>query len=376
MIANTRINQWRSCARGFLLEHWWYLFTIMSSRKIQRLGIAPPVIERLHRHGVFSCQDLLSKTRLELLKMTGVTNSQLTNILLVASRACLPRQTTALSMYDAAGREECPAFFKTSLGQLDQVLHGGLPAGTISEIAGPPGCGKTQFCIMLSVLATLPAAMGGLDGAVAYIDTESAFSAERLVEVARCRFPVHFSCDEAYIALTSRIHVYQESTCCSLLARLQNLEEDLITKGIRLIVLDSVASLVRKEFDSSLRGNLIERTNLLSKQAAILKYLAEAFSIPVVVTNQITTRLRAQHSACQGSTDEAGTLDGGADSGVGGSYVMAALGNTWSHNVNTRLILQYLDETRREVLTAKSPIAPFISLVYTIQDRGIVLEGC
>lgn len=47
------------------------------------------------------------------------------------------------------------------------------------QITSPPGCGKTQFCIMLSVLATLPVSMGGLDGTVIYIDTESAFSAER-----------------------------------------------------------------------------------------------------------------------------------------------------------------------------------------------------
>jgi RAD51-like protein 1 len=32
---------------------------------------------------------------------------------------------------------------------------------------------------MLSVLATLPTNMSGLDGHVMYIDTESAFSAER-----------------------------------------------------------------------------------------------------------------------------------------------------------------------------------------------------
>ena len=30
-------------------------------------------------------------------------------------------------------------------------------------------------------------------------------------------------------------------------------------------------------------------------------------------------------------------------------YVTAALGNTWSHSVNTRLIVQYLDGGRREV---------------------------
>ncbi|XP_038074847.1 DNA repair protein RAD51 homolog 2-like [Patiria miniata] len=259
----------------------------MALRKIQRLGIEPPIVERLNKHGIFTCQDLLSKTKLELLRMTGMTDSRLTAILLVASRACVPRQTTALCMYDRAGSEELPAFFRTSLTQLDHVLHGGLPVGTISEIAGPPGCGKTQFCIMLSVLATLPVAMGGLDGAVAYIDTESAFSAERLVEVARCRFPNHFSQDEAFVALTSRVHVYLESTCRSLLARLQNFEEDLITKGIRLVILDSVASLVRKEFDSSLQGNMVERTNLLSKQAAILKYLAESFSIPTFQNSKL-----------------------------------------------------------------------------------------
>jgi len=47
------------------------------------------------------------------------------------------------------------------------------------QIAGPAGCGKTQFCIMLSVLATLPQDKGGLDANVIYIDTEAAFSATR-----------------------------------------------------------------------------------------------------------------------------------------------------------------------------------------------------
>lgn len=47
------------------------------------------------------------------------------------------------------------------------------------QIAGPAGCGKTQFCIMLSVLATLPQDKGGMDASVIYIDTEAAFSATR-----------------------------------------------------------------------------------------------------------------------------------------------------------------------------------------------------
>lgn len=50
---------------------------------------------------------------------------------------------------------------------------------SIFQVTGPSGCGKSQVCMMLSVLATLPKCMGGLDSGVIYIDTESAFSAER-----------------------------------------------------------------------------------------------------------------------------------------------------------------------------------------------------
>ena len=53
--------------------------------------------------------------------------------------------------------------------------------------------------------------------------------------------------------------------------RLKSLEEDIISNKVKLVVLDSVASLVRKEFDGRLSANLKERTSLLSKEAAVLK---------------------------------------------------------------------------------------------------------
>lgn len=59
------------------------------------------------------------------------------------------------------------------------------------------------------------------------------------------------------------------------------MEEEIISKNVKLIIVDSVASVIRKEFDTKRQGNLKERSNLLSKEASILKYLAEEFSIPV-----------------------------------------------------------------------------------------------
>lgn len=54
-----------------------------------------------------------------------------------------------------------------------------LPTLLFFQLAGPPGCGKTQLCVTLSVMTALPAAQGGCGLGVVYIDTEATFSAER-----------------------------------------------------------------------------------------------------------------------------------------------------------------------------------------------------
>ncbi|XP_056021059.1 DNA repair protein RAD51 homolog 2-like isoform X2 [Ostrea edulis] len=237
--------------------------------------------------------------------------------------------------------------------------------GTVTEIAGPSGCGKTQFCIMLSVQATLPRHRGGLDGNVLFIDTESAFSAERLLEVAQSKCPDLHSTEEELCNMAQRVLVDNHQTCSSLLKKLETLEEEVITHKIRLIIVDSIASLVRKEFSSSAGSNLIHRTNFLSRQAALLKNIAELFSIPVIVTNQITTRFGRQ----------AAEQDEELPTEFSEGYVTVALGNTWSHNVNTRLILQYLNDDKRQVMVAKSPVAPFTAFNYTIQKDGIIQDA-
>lgn len=66
-----------------------------------------------------------------------------------------------------------------------------------------------------------------------------------------------------------------------MLHRLERLEEDIIACRVGLLILDSVASVVRKEFDTSLPGNLTHRSNLLGQEAAVLKYLSQEFCIPV-----------------------------------------------------------------------------------------------
>lgn len=111
--------------------------------------------------------------------MTGLSYRGVHELVYVVSRACAPQMQTAYGIKTQRSVALSPAFLSTTLSALDEALHGGVACGSLTEITGPPGCGKTQFCIMMSILATLPTNMGGLEGAVVYIDTESAFSAER-----------------------------------------------------------------------------------------------------------------------------------------------------------------------------------------------------
>ena len=63
--------------------------------------------------------------------------------------------------------------------------------------------------------------------------------------------------------------------------RLQKLEEHIIACNAKLVIVDSIASVVRKEYDSAINRNMAERSSFLVRVAALLKYTAEAFSIPV-----------------------------------------------------------------------------------------------
>lgn len=227
---------------------------------------------------------------------------------------------------------------------------------SLLQVVGPSGCGKTQFCTMMAVQAAFPLANGGLDKRVLYIDTEGAFSAERLLQVAKSRCSAIAPDNLDFLAETlDRVSVVVESSCDSLLKRLKGLEETIIKTEIGLVIVDSIASLIRKEFDAHSSN---ERSDLLAVEAALLKYIAESFSIPVLVTNQVTTKLED------------------LDAPDGGSFVTAALGNTWSHSVNTRLLLEYLPASQERMVTImKSPLSAKSQSPFAITEHGLVSTG-
>lgn len=93
----------------------------------------------------------------------------------------------------------------------------------------------------------------------------------RLVEMAKARYVGHFSSAENLLQLASSVHVFSETTCDGLSKRLETLDEVVVSRNIGLVVVDSIASLVRKEFDTRSSKGVAERASLLTKQASRLK---------------------------------------------------------------------------------------------------------
>ncbi|CAL1270213.1 unnamed protein product [Larinioides sclopetarius] len=149
---------------------------------------------------------------------------------------------------------------------------------------------------------------------------------------------------------------------------------------------------MRKEFGTDGIDSVMERNKILMEQAAVLKDLAQTYNIVVFLTNQIVSHLVEINSIIPDDSpdDEEANIDynfqdlGGAAppapvqkklklQGVDADHVIPALGNTWSHCVNTRLVAQFLDSTVRQLTIVKSPLAPNAAVRYVINESGIVL---
>ena len=103
--------------------------------------------------------------------------------------------------------------------------------------------------------------------------------------MAKARHSAHFSDPQSLVQLANKVKVHRTLTSADLERQLAALEEELVETGgaglaetggaetgrVGLVVVDSVASPVRREFDTQSGRGLAERAALLSRHAARLK---------------------------------------------------------------------------------------------------------
>ena len=183
--------------------------------------------------------------------------------------------TTVLERRKRLGR------ITTMAKSLDELLGGGVETMAITEFAGEFGTGKTQIAHQLAVDVQQSAEQGGLEGEVVYIDTESTFRPERIVDMAKALGV------EPEGAL-NRIHVaraFNSNHQMLLVTKAQELARE---KPIRLIVVDSLTAHFRAEYPG--RGELAPRQQLLNKHLHELLKFGDTYNAAIVVTNQVSAR--------------------------------------------------------------------------------------
>ncbi len=158
---------------------------------------------------------------------------------------------------------------------LNKWLFGGYEKGVISMIAGPPGSGKTNFCILT---ACSQARKGNK---VIFIDTEGGFSPERVKQIV----------GENYTNILKHILLLEPKSFDEQKKVFTKLLERVKKEHVSLIVVDGMAMLYRLELGDALNvgeSDTIKEVNReVAQQMRVLAEIARAQNISIIITNQV-----------------------------------------------------------------------------------------
>ena len=152
---------------------------------------------------------------------------------------------------------------------LDNLLSGGIEAGALTNICGPPGSGKTNIC-MLAVINAISA-----DKKVIYIDTEGGFSFERFKQLAGDKTDNDLG---QIIFLEPKNFKEQQDIikkCKSLVSK----------ENVGLLILDSSVALYRLEYAET--DDVMKANKQLGVHLSVLSGIARDLEIPVIVTTHV-----------------------------------------------------------------------------------------
>lgn len=184
--------------------------------------------------------------------------------------------------------DENTEYFTTGSAELNRILGGGIATGKLTEVYGPFKSGKTNLAHTIAVTVQLPEKKGGLNATVAYVDSENTFSKEKIKRIAK-----RFGMDPKKVF--SKIHharIYSSDHQQQMIAKAEALCK---TRGVRLIVVDSLMALLRNEYVGI--GMLPRRQNVLNNMIHALSRTAETYNCAILVTNQVATKMVGMFSA-------------------------------------------------------------------------------
>ena len=152
----------------------------------------------------------------------------------------------------------------TGLLGLDDLLGGGIVAGTIIDIFGPGGSGKTQLAMQIS----LNSLQGGI---VLYQDTTGGFRPERMLQLIKLKNLQDSLLDNMIVArITNTVEQFEYVKKISELSP-------------KLVVIENITDLFT--FEYSRETNSLEKHVRFMEYMHLLSMISIKIRVPVVVTN-------------------------------------------------------------------------------------------
>jgi len=184
--------------------------------------------------------------------------------------------------------DENTQYITTGSAELNRILGGGFQTGKLTEVYGPFKSGKTNLAHTISVSVQLPKNKGGLGAKVAYIDTENTFSKEKIKRIAK-----RFGMDPNKV-LSGIFHarIFSSDHQAQMITKAESLCK---TRGVRLIIMDSLMALMRAEYVGI--GMLARRQAVLNNMIHALSRIAETYNCAVLLTNQVATKMMGMFSS-------------------------------------------------------------------------------
>ncbi|MDD6256324.1 MAG: DNA repair and recombination protein RadB [Methanobrevibacter boviskoreani] len=152
---------------------------------------------------------------------------------------------------------------------IDEILNGGIEKGIITQIFGPPGSGKTNIALQLSV------EVAKTGRKVIYIDTEGGISVDRIQQIAKDRFD-EIANNIIILEPTDFDEQYDDLIIVETWLK-NNKEEE-----VDLVILDSAVALYRSD---DRKSSILNKN--LGMQMKQLSAIARKYNLAVLVTNQI-----------------------------------------------------------------------------------------
>lgn len=236
---------------------------------------------------------------------------------------------------------------KISSGSADvnEWLAGGYEKDIVTMIAGCPGSGKSNFCILAAC------SMAKKGKKVIFVDSEGGFSVERVKQIVGADYEKILE----NIMLLKPMNFSEQKKDFEKILKNVNSE-------IGLIVIDSIAMHYRLELGqaSSLKDEekIYNINREVSKQMKILVEISRNKNIPVIVTNQVYHQFVKMDEFKSGFEKETNI--------VGGDLLQY-----WSKCI----IELKKDGSRRKAFLLKHRNLPEKELSFVIRDEGIFKSG-